>query len=184
MALISNGGSCVYFGNSIVRCPYCKEDNDKVIDSRSSEAGRVVRRRRQCNRCGKRFTTYERIEESVKLVVIKKDGSRVPFSRNQIIAGVQKACYKRPVSMKQIDELAEDAIGGMESRDSGYNYQPYYLDLERLSKPLLGKVLRSAKTGEKLGNGARRNLYRIWEKDGKPTGDFNWWLQNVLQRFE
>ncbi len=91
-----------------MRCPFCKEDNDKVIDSRSSEVGRVIRRRRKCLACQKRFTTYERIEESVKLIVIKKDGSRIPFDRNKIIAGVQKACYKRPIPMQQIEQLAEE----------------------------------------------------------------------------
>jgi len=91
-----------------VRCPYCKEDKDKVIDSRSSESGRVVRRRRQCLICRRRFTTYERIEELVRLTVVKKDGSRVPYNRNRIIAGVQQACYKRPVSMSDISALAED----------------------------------------------------------------------------
>jgi transcriptional repressor NrdR len=91
-----------------VRCPFCKEDSDKVIDSRSSEGGRVVRRRRQCLGCNRRFTTYERIEQSVKLTVVKKDGSRVPYTRDNIIAGVQKACFKRPVSMQQIESLAEE----------------------------------------------------------------------------
>ncbi|MBN1766232.1 MAG: transcriptional repressor NrdR [Sedimentisphaerales bacterium] len=91
-----------------MRCPYCKEDKDKVIDSRSSDGGRIVRRRRQCLNCNRRFTTYERVEELVKLIVVKKDGSRVPYNRDRIIAGVQKACYKRPISMQQIVELAED----------------------------------------------------------------------------
>jgi transcriptional repressor NrdR len=91
-----------------VRCPFCKEDSDRVIDSRSSEGGRVVRRRRQCLGCNRRFTTYERIEQSVKLTVVKKDGSRVPYTRDNIIAGVQKACFKRPVSMQQIESLAEE----------------------------------------------------------------------------
>ncbi|MCK4628925.1 MAG: transcriptional repressor NrdR [Sedimentisphaerales bacterium] len=90
-----------------MRCPYCKEDKDKVIDSRSSEGGRVVRRRRQCQLCQRRFTTYERIEELVKLTVVKKDGSRVPYNRDKIISGIQKACYKRPISMQQITEAAE-----------------------------------------------------------------------------
>ena len=91
-----------------MRCPFCKEDKDKVIDSRSSEGGRIVRRRRECLVCRRRFTTYERVEETVKLTVIKKDGSRVPYDRNRIVAGVQKACYKRPVSMEQIERLAEE----------------------------------------------------------------------------
>jgi len=90
-----------------VRCPFCKEDNDKVIDSRSAEGGRVIRRRRECVLCRRRFTTYERVELAVKLTVVKKDGSRVPYDRNRIVTGVQKACYKRPVSLQQIHELAE-----------------------------------------------------------------------------
>lgn len=91
-----------------MRCPFCKEDSDRVIDSRSSEGGRIIRRRRQCLSCKRRFTTYERIEETVKLTVIKKDGSRVPYDRQKIVAGVQKSCYKRPVSMAQIIALTED----------------------------------------------------------------------------
>jgi len=92
-----------------VRCPFCKEDRDKVIDSRSSDAGRVIRRRRECLACGKRFTTYEKMSESFKLSVVKKDHSRVPYDRDKIIAGLQKACYKRPVSVEQIREVADKA---------------------------------------------------------------------------
>jgi transcriptional repressor NrdR len=90
-----------------VRCPFCKEDQDKVIDSRSSEGGRVIRRRRQCLVCKKRFTTYEKIGESFKLNVVKKDGSRVPYDRDKVVAGLQKACYKRPVSADQVRETAD-----------------------------------------------------------------------------
>jgi transcriptional repressor NrdR len=90
-----------------VKCPYCKENRDRVIDSRSSEAGRVIRRRRQCLACRRRFTTYEKISESFKLSVIKKDNSRVPYERDKVIAGLQKACYKRPVSAEQIQQVAD-----------------------------------------------------------------------------
>lgn len=90
-----------------MRCPFCKEDNDKVVDSRSSEGGRVIRRRRQCLGCKRRFTTYEKIGESFKLTVIKKDGSRLPYDREKVIAGIQKACYKRPVSADQVQEVAD-----------------------------------------------------------------------------
>jgi transcriptional repressor NrdR len=90
-----------------MRCPFCKEDRDKVIDSRSSEGGRVIRRRRQCLACKRRFTTYEKIGESFKLCVVKKDGSRVPYEREKIISGLQKACYKRPVSAEQIQQIAD-----------------------------------------------------------------------------
>lgn len=90
-----------------MKCPYCKENRDRVIDSRSSEAGRVIRRRRQCLACKRRFTTYEKIGESFKLSVIKKDNSRVPYERDKVIAGLQKACYKRPVSAEQIQQVAD-----------------------------------------------------------------------------
>jgi transcriptional repressor NrdR len=92
-----------------MRCPFCKEDRDKVVDSRSSDAGRVIRRRRQCLACKRRFTTYERIGEGFKLYVVKKDESRVPYDRNKIISGLQKACYKRPVSAEQIQRIADKA---------------------------------------------------------------------------
>ena len=90
-----------------MRCPFCKEDRDKVVDSRSSDAGRVIRRRRQCLACKRRFTTYEKIGESFKLSVVKKDNSRVIYDRDKIIAGLQKACYKRPVSAEQIQQIAD-----------------------------------------------------------------------------
>jgi transcriptional repressor NrdR len=90
-----------------VKCPYCKENKDKVIDSRSSEAGRVIRRRRHCLVCKRRFTTYEKVGESFKLSVIKKDNSRVPYDREKVIAGLQKACYKRSVSAEQIQQMAD-----------------------------------------------------------------------------
>ena len=90
-----------------MRCPFCKEDNDKVIDSRSSEGGRIIRRRRECIGCARRFTTYEKIGESFKLNVVKKDGTRVPYDRDKLIAGLQKACYKRLVSAEKIQEIAD-----------------------------------------------------------------------------
>ena len=90
-----------------MRCPFCKENRDKVIDSRSSDSGRVIRRRRQCLACKRRFTTYEKIGESFKLYVVKKDNSRVPYDRDKVIGGLQKACYKREVSAEQIQQIAD-----------------------------------------------------------------------------
>ena len=90
-----------------MRCPFCKADKDKVVDSRSSDAGRVIRRRRHCLVCERRFTTYEKISESFKLYVIKKDNSRVPYDREKVVAGLQKACYKRPVSAEQIQQIVD-----------------------------------------------------------------------------
>jgi transcriptional repressor NrdR len=90
-----------------VRCPFCKEEQDKVIDSRSSDGGRIIRRRRQCLSCNKRFTTYEKTSDSFRMYVIKKDNSRVPYDREKVIVGLQKACYKRPVSAEQIRLIAD-----------------------------------------------------------------------------
>ncbi len=86
-----------------MRCPFCLHDETKVIDSRTSPDF-SIRRRRECLSCERRFTTYERIEES-PIKVIKKDGSRVTFDREKIRSGVEKACYKRPISAEQIDQL-------------------------------------------------------------------------------
>lgn len=92
-----------------MRCPFCKEDRDRVVDSRSSDSGRVIRRRRQCLVCERRFTTYEKTSESFKLHVVKKDKSRVPYDREKVIVGLQKACYKRPVSAEEIQLVADKA---------------------------------------------------------------------------
>lgn len=89
-----------------MKCPFCGHKEDKVIDSRSSEEGRSIRRRRECLNCHRRFTTYENVEES-SLMVIKKDGRREPFDRKKLLAGIKKACEKRPISTQQLEELAD-----------------------------------------------------------------------------
>lgn len=85
-------------------CPFCKKSESRVVDSRSPGDGFVIRRRRECLACRKRFTTYERIEQE-PLRVVKKDGSRVPFDRSKILAGIRRACEKRPVSEEAIDQM-------------------------------------------------------------------------------
>jgi transcriptional repressor NrdR len=92
-----------------MQCPFCGKDNDKVVDSRSSEGGRAVRRRRECIACSRRYTTYERPEETVRLTVVKKDDSREPYDRQKIISGLQKACFKRPVTDEQIRRILDQA---------------------------------------------------------------------------
>lgn len=86
-----------------MRCPFCTANNDRVIDSRTSGDAFVIRRRRECMECGKRFTTYEKVEEPT-LHVVKKDGSRTAFDRDKIMSGLKKACEKRPVSMDRLEE--------------------------------------------------------------------------------
>ena len=87
-----------------MRCPFCQDPENKVIDSRESHEGSVIRRRRECLRCKRRFTTYERVEELYPLIV-KKDGRRETFDREKLLAGLQKACEKRPVSADALEEL-------------------------------------------------------------------------------
>jgi transcriptional repressor NrdR len=87
-----------------MRCPFCGNDEDRVIDSRPSDEGSAIRRRRECIACGARFTTYEKVE-SLPLLVIKKDGTREPFNREKLMAGIMKSCEKRPVSTVQIEGL-------------------------------------------------------------------------------
>src|SRR5690606_38061969 len=93
-------GGCVSY--SIMKCPFCRLDHDRVIDSRASNDGAAIRRRRECLGCNRRFTTYEVAEETT-IKVVKKDGSRVPFSREKIRQGLERACWKRPISSRQID---------------------------------------------------------------------------------
>jgi transcriptional repressor NrdR len=89
-----------------MKCPYCNNDNTKVIDSRPSEENNSIRRRRQCDGCNRRFTTYETIE-SAPIIVIKKDKSREPYNREKILSGLLRSCHKRPISMGEIDSVIE-----------------------------------------------------------------------------
>lgn len=102
-----------------MKCPFCNESDTKVIDSRPADDNSSIRRRRQCERCGKRFTTYEKLE-TMPLMVIKKDRSREPYERSKIEEGIIHSCHKRPVSTQQInaviDEI-ENQIFGMEDKE-------------------------------------------------------------------
>src|SRR5438045_1638656 len=99
-----------------MHCPFCDADKErlKVIDSRTCEGGRAIRRRRECNDCTKRFTTYERIEQPIRLMVVKKDGRRVPWDKAKILAGLERACFKRPVPESELlrigDEVEEEVF--------------------------------------------------------------------------
>jgi len=90
-----------------MKCPFCSELSDKVVDSRISQEGDSIRRRRECLKCQKRFTTYERVE-AIPLMVIKKDARREPFDKNKVVAGICKACEKRPISVSTMEELANE----------------------------------------------------------------------------
>ncbi|HFC46945.1 MAG TPA: transcriptional repressor NrdR [Dissulfuribacter thermophilus] len=90
-----------------MKCPFCHAPDTRVVDSRPSQDGRAIRRRRECTSCQKRFTTYERVEEFQPLV-IKKDGRREPFNRTKIIEGILKACEKRPIGLDQIEDFVQE----------------------------------------------------------------------------
>jgi len=149
-----------------VRCPFCKEDRDKVVDSRSSDLGRVIRRRRQCLACEKRFTTYEKIGESFKLYVVKKDDSRVPYERDKIIAGLQKACYKRPVSAEQIqliaDKVEEDVFRNFEKEVSsafiGDSVMKHLRGVDKVAYIRFASVYRDFKDADELIDEVSREI--------------------------
>jgi transcriptional repressor NrdR len=95
-----------------MKCPYCGFPDSKVVDSRPTDEGQAIRRRRECEKCGRRFTTYEKIEE-IPLIVVKKDGSRQAFDRMKVMNGVIKACEKRPVPMDEIEKIVSDVEKGL-----------------------------------------------------------------------
>ncbi len=90
-----------------MKCPFCSHLEDKVVDSRAARAGDTIRRRRECLACGRRFTTYERLDE-IPYMVVKKDGSREKFDRQKALAGILKACEKRPVAMSRLEQIVND----------------------------------------------------------------------------
>lgn len=90
-----------------MKCPFCNQDNTRVVDSRPADDNSSIRRRRLCDECGKRFTTYEKVE-TIPLIVIKKDESREQYNRSKIEAGVLRACYKRPIPVNEINQLIDE----------------------------------------------------------------------------
>jgi len=97
-----------------MKCPYCRADNDRVLDTRASEDGLAIRRRRECLDCRRRYTTYERIERAA-IKVVKKDGVRVPFDRDKLKLGLEKACWKRPISDAQLEAIVSEVENHVES---------------------------------------------------------------------
>ncbi len=99
-----------------MRCPFCTENKDRVVDSRENRNGMTIRRRRECLECGRRFTSYERIEE-IPYMVIKRDGSRVEFDRAKLLTGLHKACEKRPVPAKRLEEIVDRVEQQLQDRE-------------------------------------------------------------------
>ena len=135
-----------------MRCPFCKADNDKVIDSRSSTDAFVIRRRRECLDCARRFTTYERIEET-PIRVIKKDGRRERFERRQILQGMLKACEKRPVSIEDMDAITRRIEEKISDR----------FDKEVSAKFIGQQVMRELKKLDKVAYVRFASVYRDFQ---------------------
>ena len=149
-----------------MKCPYCTLLDNKVIDSRLSKDGRTIRRRRECIDCGRRFTTYERLEETLPLV-IKKDGRREAFNREKIIEGVKKSCEKRPVSITKIEEFVD-------------SLEVYFQELGRKeieSKEVGEKVINSLKEWDEVAYVRFASVYRQF----KDINEFMAELETILK---
>lgn len=148
-------------------CPFCAFAESKVIDSRESEDGKTTRRRRECFKCGKRFTTYERVE-TLDILVIKKDGSREPFNRDKIRAGVVEACTKRPVNAEQIDKLVDEVEAEVRTEPTK----------EILSKKIGDIVIRKLRKLDKVAYVRFASIYREFTD----LEDFQRELHKLLKR--
>ena len=150
-----------------MKCPFCKEDNDKVVDSRKSPDDLSIRRRRECLECEKRFTTYERVEKH-QLRVVKKGGERVPFDREKILAGLLKACWKRSVSTEQLDQLI-DTIEARLAEEGG----------SEISSHAIGELAMDELRGlDKVAYVRFASVYREF----KDPGEFMTELKNMLEK--
>ena len=151
-----------------MRCPFCDADKEslKVIDSRGCDGGKSIRRRRQCLHCGKRFTTYERVETTVRLTVVKRDGRRVPWDRNKILTGLERACFKRPVPeselLRIVDEVEEETFKAHDrevaSTSVGMLVAERLRRVDQVSYVRFASVYRQFKTLEELVDEARAVL--------------------------
>ena len=149
-----------------MKCPYCSTLDNKVIDSRLSKDGRTIRRRRECLKCERRFTTYERLDELLPMVV-KKDGRREPFNREKIIEGIKKSCQKRPVSMTQIEEFVD-------------SLEIYFQELGKKeidSKEIGERVIQSLKDWDEVAYVRFASVYRQF----KDINEFMSELEDILK---
>src|SRR3954452_16216187 len=148
-----------------MRCPFCNADKDqlKVIDCRSCDGGTAIRRRRECTHCAKRFTTYEKIERPVRLMVVKKDGRRVPWDKQKILAGLERACFKRPVSevdiIRMADEVEDDVFNAHDREVPTAAIGQLVIDrlrrLDQVAYVRFASVYRQFKTLEELVDEAK-----------------------------
>lgn len=150
-----------------MKCPFCGHDNTRVIDSRPAEENNSIRRRRVCDECGKRFTTYEKIE-TIPLIVIKKDDNREAYDRSKIEAGVLRACHKRPISAHQITQLIDEVETEIFNREE-----------REISSKLIGElVMNKLKDLEAVAYVRFASVYREF----KDLNTFMDELKNVMEK--
>jgi transcriptional repressor NrdR len=150
-----------------MKCPFCGHAENKVIDSRISKDGKAVRRRRECLNCGKRFTTYEYVEDILPMVV-KKDGRREQFDRQKILSGIKKACEKRPISMEAIDKLVENVEQACQE-----------VQAEEISSTLIGeKIMDELKMFDGVAYVRFASVYRQF----RDVGEFMSELKDLLSK--
>jgi len=152
-----------------MKCPYCGSPEDKVIDSRTVDENRVIRRRRECRHCGRRFTTYERVEE-VPVLVVKKDGTREPYNREKVIRGIMTACEKRPVSHDEITALVDKI-----EREVGTEYEG-----EIPSRVIGERVMAALRELDEVAYIRFASVYRSF----RDVGEFMTELHKLLQTEE
>ena len=155
--------------SSDMKCPFCGFENDKVVDSRESKEGESIRRRRECLKCEKRFTTYERIDE-IPYMVVKKDGRREKFERQKILAGLLRACEKRPISMGKMEQIVNEV-------------EQYVIDSperERTASELGEQIMNSLKQIDKVAYIRFASVYR----DFKDVDEFHSELESLLNSKE
>ena len=135
-----------------MKCPYCNYEETQVIDTRETENLETTRRRRECLKCNKRFTTYERVEEA-DIVVVKKDGRRERFERQKLLNGILKACEKRPISLEKIEKIVDEVESDLRKRDS----------VEVESKTIGEIVMKRLKSLDKVAYIRFASVYREFE---------------------
>jgi len=150
-----------------VRCPYCGAGDDRVVDSRESREGAVIRRRRECNACSRRFTSYETVEE-IPVVVVKKDGRREPFDRQKLLRGLMRACEKRPVETAQLEKLCDEVESVLHAREPR----------EMATTEVGAKVMERLKDLDQVAYVRFASVYRRFED----LGDFVDELKALLAR--
>ena len=158
-----------------MKCPFCSHQDNRVIDSRLSRDGDVIRRRRECDECERRFTTYERVEEILPLVV-KKDGRREAYSRQKVVAGLTKACEKRPISIETIEDIADrierslQGSGEKELRSAriGEEVMRQLYDLDKVAYVRFASVYRSFQDLDAFMNELKVLIRERSQSDSKP----------------